>query len=122
MANDITRLPKWAQDRIGDIERQVAALEAGIAERDAPLAATNTVVRGFKSTSNRPLPDGSTVGFGDFTSDPGALPWFQVRLTDRRGNGGVAQPGDLEIRGLDSPLVVPQVTNVVCVRLARPPR
>jgi hypothetical protein len=100
-AHDITKLPRWAQDRISLLERDLAdareQLMAGEADSDT-IANPN-------SEAPRPLGRGASVQFGTERWQK-----FTVRLREN---------GTLDVMGDDMIWVHPQAGNVVVIRNER---
>lgn len=110
MAEDITKLPKWVQAKIGILERQIAVIkEANQAFTGAAKSRVKVDVHGVEPFY---LPDGAHI---EFTLQDGSeievqFPW----------QGGHREFTSLQIFGnhLHGRMVVmPQVSNVVSIAL-----
>lgn len=103
---DRSKLPKWAQEEMKDLEANLATLEARMREVFSDFGdGTNTVVHGNYGESDIGLPNNAQVSYllGD----------HEIRAGVRRG----IYEDHLEIYSTSGPIVIePQVANVVHVR------
>lgn len=108
-ADDLSRLPRWAQNRITALERDLAAARARLA---AGPEDSDTFADPYSTDAVRPLGQGPLVRFGG----PGFDCTFDVTWQDDgiaiQGNSG--WPREMVIR--------PQASNTVRLYFAESPR
>lgn len=107
------RLPRWAQNELASLRRQLNAAERHIRNLTGDIEATDTVVENFEPNSDRdyPLPPGSQVTYKLHDRPHGAN--VRVRV-NRDPWGGVT----LYISG-DRPLLIkPSASN--CFHITMP--
>lgn len=104
----VDRLPKWARDRIGQLEREVAYFQAKLSEGPED---SDTFLDPH-ADAPRPLGCGGTVRFVLRADERGAREYVDVRL-DRADSF-------LVVRGSDGLAVFPAASNSLFVKLARP--
>lgn len=110
--NDTNKLPKWAQDEMERLRRDVTYWKAKAheylhAEQDP--STTDTAVRGFGLEKDRGLPIGTSVAFR-LSSRTRPKDWgnfAHVQIKD----------GALEINTGRSMVIIPHVTNVIRIRI-----
>jgi hypothetical protein len=110
--NDPSKLPKWAQDEMERLRRDVTYWKAKAheylhAEQDP--STTDTAVRGFGLEKDRGLPVGTCIAFK----------LASKRYRDALGNFAHVQvkDGALEINTGRSMVIIPHVTNVIRIRI-----
>jgi hypothetical protein len=111
---DVTRLPKWAQDRIKGLERETENLRAHIEELSTnEVPGTNTAIDQHHVYPDVDLPEFSSLLF---YLGSGRDRWHdavEVRILR-------SHPDRLEIRGTDSGLrIIPSSYNGVRIELDR---
>jgi hypothetical protein len=114
-AENIARLPKWAQHKIASLEGQLAEERKRIAQMNGHGEHTNTVADPYHDQP-RPLARDAQVEFrlDTWNDDRG---WRQyVRVSVRRDSTGRSY---VEMHGGDSLVIEPWSTNLFRVRLAR---
>lgn len=110
--NDVSKLPKWAQRKIAQLEREVEDLSA-LVVGDVNPDETNVFIDRFQDAT--PLPRGSHVRF-NLASSGVEAPWserVEVYLVDR-GGGTV-----LEIQGGSAITIQPVATNAAQIAMRR---
>lgn len=119
---DISKLPKWARDRIERAERQIRDLEASIGE---PSPGTRITKGRLVSRGMTPVAVAENRDTIDFRLDPPTgwhlgdkPPSISVRFEQLLLNE--TDFGSLDIRTADGRLIVfPTSSNAVCVRAAQ---
>lgn len=114
----LARLPKYARDRITQLERNLAYAQAKLATGPED---SNTFADPYYGTVPRPLGQDSTIEFRlDSYDDKRHHDQVIQARVDRSRH---PEPHSyLYVNGGDSLLVEPQSSNVVRIRLARDPR
>lgn len=106
------KLPKWAQARIENLERDLVAAQAALARG---AEGSDTFVREGTSLTSRdykPLGAGPTVYFGNGLDDYGVRSQFQVRY--------IVEEGKLLVSTTDGTMQVePRAANAIECREAR---
>lgn len=114
MANDITKLPRWAQDRIEVLERDK---EWWMAKATAGPEDSNTFVHHLMDTPDTPLGDRPLITFVTQCTwtDHGALPQDHVAHIDARLQ---LDAGSIELRTRHGRLsVIPSASNSIIIRV-----
>lgn len=108
---DLSRVPKWAQDKINGLEKRVTELKNHVAELSSPHPGTNVAIDQHHIYPDVELPEFSQVLFylGDERDR-----WhdaIEVRISRNH-------PGQLEIRGPGEGLrIIPSTYNGVRMEL-----
>jgi hypothetical protein len=106
MAHDVSKLPKWARDYIGTLERGFADAHKKLAQYEG-REKSNTGIEDYPNPS--PLPNNAEIRF-DLTD--------RFYITARVGKDHYGNPA-LVIYGRDGLVVHPSASNHVYLRPAR---
>jgi hypothetical protein len=106
MAHDVTKLPKWARDYIGTLERGFADAHKRLAQFEG-REATNTFIEDYPN--DKPLPNNSEILFK--LTD-------RFHITARIGTDHYGNPA-LVIYGRDGLVVQPSAANHIYLRASR---
>jgi hypothetical protein len=105
------RLPKWAQEDLSTLRREVDTLTRLITDMRAEIPKTDTFVSDYLR-GDTPLPPGARIDFV-MTRDPGATD------TSQRIQVYIGQEGGLEIQGGRGICLEPRASNSLRIRLER---
>lgn len=121
--HDVSKLPKWARDRIENLERDLRVSEERcrrLFDREPEPVSGRVVVESFyghnpgsNGEHDQPLPDHSTIRFhvGDMQRWNN---YIDVRM--ERTEDGLA----VQVRGHDRIAITPHSSNVAIVKLDKP--
>jgi hypothetical protein len=109
---DITRLPKWAQDRITNAEAHVTSLKARLAEVSGQHEGSNVAVDGHHVYPDVTLPNNSGILFYLGSDRDRWKNTVEIQVREKQGKIG------LEIRGADKGIrLIPSSYNSVRLML-----
>lgn len=116
MPNDISKLPKWAQDQYRTLHAENEDLRARIAllEGEGKYEGTEVFITGHGVEGDIPLPAGSHIVF---RTGPHSSDYIQVGMNRTRDPSGLLNhPKALQVRtGGGAAVVIPSARNVVHV-------
>lgn len=111
-AEDLARLPKWVQNHIRDLEREVESQAAAIRELTSEFPFSNVMVDGGSRYGDRTLPPNSKVEF--YLTTP-RVKYSNVLSVHHAGQ---YRPGEIEVSCATGQIaVLPQVSNLVRLKI-----
>lgn len=103
---DVSKLPKWAQAEIADLQRQLAQREERIVQLSAGDPDSNTFLEPYWPGPPRPVGKDTQVRFGALGFEGGS---FDVQFDSTTGELEVVAQSGL----MREPVILPQMSNSV---------